>query len=92
MILDNLPRSLRPLVQVIDNFERNHRLGLLWEARLGTGKILVCSSDLLGQLDQPEVCQFYQSLLDYAASPAFQPTISITFDDLLGNYQAKLPN
>jgi len=82
MILNSLPKDLRPLVQVIDNFDRNHRLGLLWEARLGSGKLLVCSSDLLGQQDEPEVRQFYQSLLDYAASTAFQPRTSITFDDM----------
>ncbi len=82
MILDSLPKDLRPIVQVIDNFERNHRLGLLWEAQVGPGKLLVCSSDLPGQQDQPEVRQFYRSLLDYAASPAFAPNTKIDIQDV----------
>jgi hypothetical protein len=45
-------------VQVIDNFERNHKLGLVREAKIGEGKLLVCSGDLLGQQDYPEVRQF----------------------------------
>ena len=91
MILDALPKSFRPLVQVIDNFERNHRLGLLWEAQIGSGKLLVCSSDILGQQDQPEVRQFYQSLLDYAASPAFQPKTLIPFGELEDILQGNSP-
>ena len=91
MILDALPKNFRPLVQVIDNFERNHRLGLLWEAQIGSGKLLVCSSDILGQQNQPEVRQFYQSLLDYAASPAFLPTTSITFEELESILQGTIP-
>jgi hypothetical protein len=82
MILDGLPKDLQPLVQVVDNFERNHRLGLLWEAQISSGQILVCSSDLLGQQDQPEIRQFYQSLLDYAGSTVFHPKTTITFEDL----------
>lgn len=31
MILDRLPNEYRPIVQVIDNIERNHKLGLLFE-------------------------------------------------------------
>ena len=37
LILDNLPKSYRPLVQVIDNIERNHRLGLISEFAVGKG-------------------------------------------------------
>ena len=28
MILDDTPAEFRPIVQVIDNFARNHKLGL----------------------------------------------------------------
>ena len=42
MILDRLPQNYRPIVQVIDNIERNHKLGLLYELKVGNGKLLVC--------------------------------------------------
>lgn len=47
-ILDNLPKNYRPIVQVIDNVERNHKLGLVFEFKVGNGKLLVCMSDLEG--------------------------------------------
>jgi hypothetical protein len=41
-------------VQVIDNFARNHKLGLVFETGVGKGKLLVCAIDLLGLQDKPE--------------------------------------
>ena len=36
LILDAMPEGFRPTVQVIDNIERNHRLGLLFDCLLYT--------------------------------------------------------
>jgi hypothetical protein len=38
MILDHTPVDFRPIVQVIDNFERNHKLGVIFECKVGKGK------------------------------------------------------
>ncbi len=46
MILDETPAGFRPIVQVIDNFARNHKLGNVFEARVGDGRLLVCTIDL----------------------------------------------
>jgi len=32
-----------PLVKVIDNFARNHKLGVMFEGRVGNGRLLVCA-------------------------------------------------
>jgi len=73
IILDDAPAGYRPIVQVIDNFERNHKLGLLFEARVGKGRVLICAVDLLGQQDKPAARQLLHSLLRYLDSPAFAP-------------------
>jgi hypothetical protein len=39
IILEN---SCRPIVRVIDNPHRNHKLALLFEVRVGRGRLLVC--------------------------------------------------
>ncbi len=83
LILDHLPQNYRPIVQVIDNVERNHKLGLLLELSVGKGKLLICMADLSNQNDVPEVSQFYNSLLLYMDSPEFHPTTSISPSDLL---------
>jgi len=46
VILDETPADYRPLVQVVDNFARNHKLGNVFEAKVGTGSLLVCTLGL----------------------------------------------
>lgn len=76
-------------MQIIDNFERNHKLGLVWEAQVGKGQLLVCSIDLLNQQDQPEVRQFFHSLLRYADSTQFKPSTTVEMKDLAKLISAK---
>jgi len=73
IILDDTPADYRPIVQVIDNFDRNHKLGLIFETRVGRGKLLVCAIDLLHLQDKPEARQLLHSLLCYVDSAAFAP-------------------
>lgn len=78
LILDRLPKAYRPIIQVIDNVERNHKLGFLFEFRVGKGKLLVCMSDLEAQRAYPEARQLYNSLLAYMASDTFAPQTEMT--------------
>ena len=80
IILDDTPDGYRPLVQAIDNFERNHKLGLIFETRVGRGKMLVCAVDLLGHQDKPEARQLLHSLLRYLGSAAFAPKAELDRD------------
>jgi hypothetical protein len=88
MILDDTPPDFRPVVQVIDNFARNHRLGNLLEARVGKGKLMVCSLGLDGDLsDRPAARQMLASILAYMSSDKFEPPDELsveTLDRLLG--------
>ncbi|WP_277465439.1 sugar-binding domain-containing protein [Parabacteroides sp. PF5-6] len=79
MILDRMPADYRPIVQVIDNIERNHKLGLVFELSVEGGKLLVCMSDLEAVEDKPEARQFYKSLINYMQSDAFAPSTSMDF-------------
>lgn len=80
LILDGTPAEFRPIVQVVDNFARNHKLGNLFEARVGSGKLLVCSMDLPAIAErQPAANQLLKSLYAYVSSSSFQPTH--TLDD-----------
>lgn len=90
MILDRLSDDYRPIVQVIDNVERNHKLGLLFEFKVGNGKLLVCMSDLKAVQDKPEARQFYRSILEYMESSAFAPSYSLSAKDLQDLFTAKV--
>jgi hypothetical protein len=79
LILDEMPAGYRPIVQVIDNYERAHKLGVLLEFRVGAGKLLICSIDLPGQQDKPEARQLLQSILRYMNSARFAPGATVAF-------------
>ena len=82
LVLDNFAKDYRPIVQVIDNIERNHKLGLVMEWKVGAGKLLVCMSDLEKAAKYPEGKAFYQSVLNYMRSADFNPSAEITVDEL----------
>ena len=82
LVLDNFSKDYRPIIQVIDNIERNHKLGLVMEWKVGAGKLLVCMSDLEKAAKYPEGKAFYQSVIDYMRSADFNPSAEITVDEL----------
>lgn len=80
-ILDNTGKGYRPIVQVIDNIERNHKLGLVFEFAVGKGRLLIVMSDLEKASEYPEGRQFYASVLEYMKSDKFRPATQISSGD-----------
>jgi hypothetical protein len=79
--LDRLPRGLQPIVQAIDDWNRNWKLGLVFECKVGSGKLMVCSFDLERDLEQrPVARQLRRSLLDYMAGGQFQPKTDVSVE------------
>lgn len=72
----------RPIVQVIDNVERNHRLGILFETKTGSGTLLVCTSRLLEHQDIPQVRQYARSLCEYLVSEEEDGQVCVREDSL----------
>jgi len=78
MNLDRLPRGLQPIVQPIDDWNRNYKLGSLFEARVGKGRLMVSTFDLENRLDErPVARQLRKSVLDYMAGSAFAPKLDV---------------
>ena len=78
--LDALPPGLEPIVQPIDDWNRNFKLGLLYECNVSSGRLLVCSIDLNAQ--RAGAPSLRRSVLDYMGSAAFRPKIEIAAADL----------
>lgn len=71
-------RGLAPLVQVIDDWVTNRKLGYVFEARVGKGRLVACGFDLEHDLDRrPAARQFRAALLAYLAGPSFQPATTL---------------
>lgn len=79
-------KSYRPIVQMVDNFERNHKLGILMEGKVGDGKLMICTSRLSEIADRPEVKQFAKSVLDYVTSDAFDPQQTLDMKQLQNTF------
>ncbi|MFM7181744.1 MAG: sugar-binding domain-containing protein [Verrucomicrobiales bacterium] len=73
IMFDGSPAGFRPILQMVDNFVRNHKLGLIAETKAGGGSVLISAIDLPGHSDIPEVRQMFCSLLSYMDSDAFAP-------------------
>ena len=77
--MDRLPRELQPIVWAIDDWNRNYKLGVIFECKVGRGRLLVSSFDLIHSLNTNTVAmQLRRSLLDYMASEKFQPAVNVT--------------
>ncbi len=77
MILDELPAGHRPIVQVIDNFDRCHRLGLVEGFTHQGGRVLLvaCTAPKLAASVAGRA--LLASLRAYAASDAFRPAVAL---------------
>jgi hypothetical protein len=82
-ILNEAPLGFRPLIQVIDDFHRNDKLGLVFEAQVGKGKLLATSLCLTEDLGNKPVCrQLLYSLLQYVSGNQFQPESTVDLKTL----------
>lgn len=74
--LTSAPRELQPVVSAIDDWNRNWRLGVIFEARVGNGKLLVSAIPL--DKPDPVTRQLRASLTNYAAGENFRPAAALS--------------
>lgn len=80
MILEDFPIGFKPLVQPIDTWFLNRRLGLVYEAKVGKGKIMVSSADLRKDSEGAASKALFRSLWKYMQSDSFDPKGELSFD------------
>lgn len=78
-----IDKDLHPIVRVIDDWFTNRPLALLFEAKVGKGKLLVSGIDFWQDMSQrTEARQLLYSLKKYMCSDRFQPTEEVDVKDL----------
>lgn len=81
--LDRLPAELEPVVWAIDDWNRNYKLGVIFEAAVGDGRLLVSAFDVTNPSgSNPVARQLRYSLLKYMRSDCFQPQISVSREQM----------
>jgi hypothetical protein len=86
--LSKAPLSLRPIVSAIDDWNRNWRLGVIFECNVGTGRLLVSAINLDNERGDPELQQLRRSLLDYMAGNNFKPAATLTPEQVASLWMA----
>ncbi len=87
LVLDEISEKgkIVPIVQPIDDWNECRKLALLFECRVGAGKLVVSAADLLNeQLIQkyPEMKQLRFSVINYMNSEKFSPDVHLRAEEL----------
>ena len=79
MNLSELPKDYQPPIQPIDTWHVSRKLGMLIEAKVLKGTLLMTTMDITSKLDQRVVArQMRHAILSYMNSDAFAPTLTLT--------------
>ena len=83
ILLDDFDPNLKPIVRIIDDWFENRRLALIFEARVGNGKMIVSGIDLINNLeDRPEAKQLLYSIQKYMISEQFDPSVELDINSI----------
>ncbi|MCR4917135.1 MAG: beta-glucuronidase [Prevotella sp.] len=92
MNLMELPKDYQPPIQPIDTWHVSRKLGMLIEARVLNGRLLMTTMDINSDLDHRLVArQMRHAILSYMHSDDFQPTITLTPDIIRDFYTKEAP-
>lgn len=77
--ISSMPVEIKPIVRVVDDWFTNRPLALIFEARVGKGKLMVSGIDLTQDLDKrPEAQQLLFSLKKYMTGKNFNPLAELS--------------
>ena len=78
MQFSDFPAKFQPLVQTIDTWFISRKAGLLFEANVGNGRLMMTSMDIKSDPEHRIVArQLYKAILDYMNSDYFRPSYTI---------------
>ena len=84
MNLATIDANIKPVVRVIDDWVTNRPLAMVFEARVGKGRIMVSSIDFITDVQKrPEAQQLLFSLKRYMVGEKFKPSAQISAEKLM---------
>jgi len=82
--LTSFAAELNPIVRVVDDWVTNRPLALLFEGKVGKGRILISGIDLTTELDKrPEAQQLLFSLKKYMVGAKFNPKVELKIEQII---------
>ena len=92
MNLRELPRDYQPPIQPIDTWHVSRKLGMLIEANVLNGKLLMTTMDIKSDLEHRVVArQMRQAILCYMQSDDFRPSLTLSPEVIRHFYTEQAP-
>ena len=86
--LEGFSKKPEPIVRIIDDWVTNRNLALLFEVKVGNGKLLVSGIDLQSNMEKrPEARQLLFSLKNYMNSSTFNPQTNLSGKEVLNLFE-----
>ena len=83
IMLASISPKIKPIVRVIDDWFTNRSLALLFEVKVGKGKLMVSGIDFNQDMEKrPEAEQLLFSLKKYMTGKYFNPTVSVEIESI----------
>ncbi|MFC2127122.1 sugar-binding domain-containing protein [Bacteroidota bacterium] len=83
IILDDFPNALTPIVRIVDDWFKNRRTALVFEAKVGKGSLLMSGIDLHTNIENRlEAKQMLYSFKKYMVSDKFNPKIPLSVNEI----------
>lgn len=81
--LDSVSQELKPIVRIIDDWVTAKPLAMIFECKVGKGKLMMTGVDLITDNDKrPEARQLLYSLKNYIASKNFNPVVEVSAEKI----------
>ncbi len=90
MLMDNFPKDLMPIVQPIDTWFLSRKLGMLFEAEVEGGKLMVSTMPCSDRNDPAQVAMT-QAILRYMESDEFRPAQKVELSTIQQLFTDKTP-
>ncbi|GAB2545823.1 glycoside hydrolase family 2 protein [Gracilibacillus alcaliphilus] len=87
----DLTPNVKPIIEVIDNFNRAKKLAYVYEVNVGKGSLFVSTLNLTDRklMKHPESHFLFFKIIEYLKSSKFQPEMSISIGELLSTFKVK---
>lgn len=77
MHLEDFPKGFKPIIQPIDTWFMNRKLGLVMEAKVGKGRLIISSANISDTSSGAAAKQLYYSIKKYMTSSQFNPVDAV---------------
>ena len=86
--VEGFSKPVQPIVRVIDDWVTNRQLALVFEVKVGEGKLIVSGIDLVDNLgNRPEAQQLLYSLKNYMTGEKFAPAVQLSEDEIIDLFE-----